>query len=92
MATFTIEYKEQAMADLIRLRKDEPKSFDKAKRLIEELKEHPKTGTGKPELLKGMSTATWSRHITKKHRLIYEIHDTEVLVLVLTAYGHYGDK
>jgi mRNA-degrading endonuclease RelE of RelBE toxin-antitoxin system len=25
-------------------------------------------------------------------RLVYEIHDTEVIVLVLTAYGHYDDK
>ena len=23
---------------------------------------------------------------------VYEIQDTEVIVLVLTAYGHYGDK
>jgi toxin YoeB len=80
------------MADLLRLRKDEPKSFDKAKKLIEELKEHPKTGTGKPELLKGDHSGAWSRRITKKHRLVYEIHDNEVLVLVLTAYGHYDDK
>ena len=28
----------------------------------------------------------------KKHRLVYEIHDTEVVVLVLIAYGHYNDK
>lgn len=28
----------------------------------------------------------------KKHRLIYEIHDTEVVVLVLSTYGHYDDK
>ena len=29
---------------------------------------------------------------TKKHRLVYQIRDMEVLVLVLTAYGHYDDK
>ena len=33
----------------------------------------------------------WSRRITKKHRLVYEIHDMEVVILVLTAYGHYDD-
>ena len=32
------------------------------------------------------------RRITQKHRLIYEIIDKEVVVLVLTAYGHYNDK
>lgn len=30
--------------------------------------------------------------ITKKHRLVYEIFDTEVHVDVLSAYGHYDDK
>ena len=34
----------------------------------------------------------WSRRITKKHRLIYEIIDTVVHVDVLSAYGHYDDK
>ena len=29
---------------------------------------------------------------TQKHRLVYRIFDTEVLVLVLSAYGHYDDK
>ena len=28
----------------------------------------------------------------KKHRLIYEIFDTEVHVDVISAYGHYEDK
>ncbi|MCR4994157.1 MAG: Txe/YoeB family addiction module toxin, partial [Bacteroidales bacterium] len=57
-----------------------------------ELKVHPKTGTGKPEALKGDRNGQWSREITKKHRLIYEIHETEVVVIVLTAYGHYNNK
>ena len=32
-------------------------------------------------------------HMQKlKHRLVYRIFDDTVLVLVLRAYGHYGDK
>ncbi|MBR1922786.1 MAG: Txe/YoeB family addiction module toxin, partial [Paludibacteraceae bacterium] len=53
---------------------------------------HPQTGTGHPEQLKGDKAGLWSRRINKKHRLIYEIHETEVIVLILTAYGHYEDK
>lgn len=30
--------------------------------------------------------------ITKKHRLVYRILETEVHVDVLSAYGHYDDK
>ena len=77
---------------LVLLAKNEPKAFAKVQALIAELREHPRTGTGKPEPLSGDRAGQWSRRITKKHRLIYEIHDTEVVVLVLTAYGHYADK
>ena len=89
---YKIDIKEQAEYDLLRLAKEEPKAFLKAQSLIEELREHPKTGTGHPEPLRGDRARQWSRHISKKHRLIYEIRETEVVVLVLTAYGHYDDK
>lgn len=89
---YKIEIKEQAELDLLRLAKFEPKAFAKAQRFLEEMKVHPKTGTGHPEPLRGDRAGQWSRQITKKHRMVYEIHETEVIVLVLTAYGHYDDK
>ena len=89
---YRIIFTPQAKEDLLRLQKSEPKAFRKAERFIEELRVHPTTGTGHPEPLKGNRSGQWSREITKNHRLIYEIHDSEVLVLVLTAYGHYNDK
>ena len=89
---YVIDYTDEAIADLIRLRDSEPKAYAKAQTLIDELKVHPKTGTGKPEQLKGDRAGQWSRRITKKHRLIYTIQDMEVIVLVLNAYGHYDDK
>ncbi len=89
---YKIEIKEQAEQDLVRLAKSEPKAFLKALRFIEELKDHPKTGTGHPEPLKGKPTGRWSREITKKHRLVYRILDTEIIVIVIAAYGHYDDK
>ena len=81
-----------AMVHLQRLAKSEPKAFAKAGRFLKELEEHPKTGTGHPEPLKGKPENRWSREITKKHRMVYRIFDTEVLVEVLAAYGHYDDK
>lgn len=44
----------EAAADLQRLAKSEPKAFAKAGRFLSELEEHPKTGTGHPEPLKGV--------------------------------------
>ena len=92
MSKYFVDIKDSAQADLKRLLHDEPKAYQKALILISELYDHPRTGTGHPEQLSGDRAGQWSRHITKKHRLVYEIHDTEVIVLVLTAYGHYGDK
>ena len=89
---YTIRYQKQAVEDAKKLQTEEPKSFQKLLKLENELKEHPRTGTGHPEPLSGDCSGQWSRRISKKHRLVYEIHDTEVLVLVLTAYGHYYDK
>lgn len=91
MKKYIVEIKEQAEKDLIRLLKNEPNAYKKALKLIGELYEHPMTGTGKPERLRGNRAGQWSRRITSKHRLIYEIHDMQVTVIVLTAYGHYDD-
>jgi len=55
--------------------------------LLEELAEHPFTGTGKPELLKHKLSGMWSRRINKEHRLIYEIEQN--IVFILSAKGHY---
>lgn len=89
---YKIRYQRQAIEDAKRLRQEEPKAFEKLLKLEAELKEHPRTGTGKPEPLSGNRAGEWSGRITRKHRLVYEIHDTEIVVLVLTAYGHYDDK
>jgi toxin YoeB len=89
---YDITYTQDALTDLKRLQKNEPKVYQKARRFIEELREHPKSGTGHPEPLKGKPEGRGSRELTKKHRLVYRIFDEEVLVLVLSSYGHYDDK
>jgi len=89
---YSITYAPEAKEGLAKLKANEPQSFNKAVKLLNEIAEHPKTGTGHPEQLKGQPNNRWSRQITKKHRLVYRIFETEVHVDVLTAYGHYGDK
>ncbi|MBQ7634990.1 MAG: Txe/YoeB family addiction module toxin [Bacteroidaceae bacterium] len=90
--TYEVVYQRQALFDADKLKRSEPSAYKKFKRLIEELKQHPRTGTGHPEPLSGDRAGQWIRRITQRHRLVYEIHETEVIVLVLTAYGHYDDK
>lgn len=90
--TYKVIVMPEAAQDFQRLAKSEPKAFAKANRFLLELEEHPKTGLGHPEPLKGKPENRWSREITKKHRLVYRIFETEVYVEVLAAYGHYDDK
>lgn len=89
---YSITYSPAAKEDLAKLKKSEPSAFKKAVKLLNELVEHPKTGTGHPEPLKGAPSNRWSRAITKKHRLVYRIFETEINVEVLSSYGHYDDK
>ncbi len=89
---YTLNFTKQAVIDLKELQKDEPQAFQKAKKLIEELRLHPTTGTGKPKRLSGNRNQQWSRRITSKHRLVYTIEDNILTVLILTASGHYNDK
>ena len=60
--------------------------------LFEELREHPTTGTGKVEQLKGDLEGYWSRRINKSSRLIYKIEEKIITVFVISLKGHYGDK
>ncbi len=89
---YTVILTEEASDDLKRLQRNEPSAYKKALKLIAELGEHPKMGTGHPEPLKGLPEGRWSRQITKKHRLVYRIDNGKVLVIVLASYGHYDDK
>lgn len=65
------------------------KLLEKIEALFLELKEHPETGTGKPERLKHKFSGYWSRRINKEHRLMYSIEDQTVTVTVVSAFGHY---
>lgn len=89
---YKITFSPEAEIDLKKLKRSEPLSFKKVVKLLNELVEHPQTGTGHPEPLKGKPENRWSHQITKKHRLVYRIFENEVLVDVLSAYGHYDDK
>ena len=92
--TYVVLLSEAAKAELVVIKKSGDKStLKKIANLLVELQEHPRTGTGQVERLKHyVFEETWSRRINKKYRMIYEIHDTEVYVAVISLRSHYGDK
>ena len=86
---YDIVFSEDAKKDLKILNRRAPLAIPKLKQLLEELREHPRTGTGQVEVLKGYDGNVYSRRITKEHRLVYRIHEDVVEVLVLSVFGHY---
>lgn len=67
-------------------------SMKKVDALLDELREYPYIGTGKPEELKGNLAGLWSRRINAKDRLVYKVEEDIVTVTVVQARGHYSDK
>ena len=86
---YKIIFSSDAQKDLKKLQKKVPQALPKLAKLLDELREHPRTGTGQVEPLKGYDGSVYSRRITQEHRLVYKIYDNVVEVLVLSAFGHY---
>lgn len=91
--SYVLEFTRIALSDLEKHKKSGDRvALKKINQLLNELMEHPRTGTGKPERLKHELEGLYSRRINKKHRLVYKIEDEVITVIVLSAYAHYGDK
>lgn len=90
---YTISLTKTAIKDIAKHKKEGNKAtLKKIEKLLNELMDHPTSGTGKPELLKHEFSGLYSRRINHKHRLIYSIKQQEITVYVLSAWSHYGDK
>lgn len=96
MSLYKIEFTQTAIKTISKYKKSNPVQYKKLVKLLNELMENPRTGTGHPEPLKSGDSITYlitySRRISKNDRLIYDIYEEKVAVLVLTVEGHYGDK
>ena len=89
---YSVTFSDEALASIAKFKRSNPASFKKITKFIEELHEHPRTGTGHPEPLRGYGGNVYSREVNKKDRLVYEIYEEVVNVFVISAEGHYSDK
>ena len=90
---YRVKLTDEAEKQMIQWRKSgQKKDIAKIISLLQELEEHPTTGRGQIEQLKGNYFGYWSRRINKQYRLIYSIHEDIVTVEVVSLRSHYGDK
>ncbi len=90
--SYRIQFSIEAQKVIKKWKKSNPTSFKKLYKLLPELEAHPKTGTGHPEPLKGGNGIIYSRRLSGQDRIIYDIYDDVVTVLVISVEGHYDDK
>lgn len=81
-----------ALASIRKIKKSSPAIFKKIQALLDDIMDHPRTGIGHPEPLVGGGDTRYSRHIRAFQRILYEIDDERVTVLVVEVEGHYNDK
>jgi len=87
---YHLDFTDKAKEDITNHQKTGNKAvLKKLFTLLEELEQHPFSGTGKPEPLKYELSGMWSRRINKEHRLVYEAK--EDVVYILSAKGHYEE-
>lgn len=89
---YTIKFDHKVDRVIAKWKKSNPNLFKKLRKVLEDIMLHPRTGIGHPEPLVGGGDITWSRHITAHDRIIYQIHDDEIYVVVVDVEGHYNDK
>lgn len=89
---YAIEFYPEALDVIAKWKKSNAKLYKKYAKLLEELISHPKSGIGHPETLKNGYGIRWSRHVSAHDRIIYDIFDDRITVIVVKVEGHYNDK
>lgn len=62
---------------------------DKAKALIEVIKENPYRTPPPYEKLQGNLQGAYSRRINLKHRLVYEVFEEKMAIKIISLWTHY---
>lgn len=84
---YNIKYSKEALKDIQRLKA--VKLDQKAKHLVDIIKEDPFTYPPEWEALQGDLKGYYSRRINIKHRLVYQVDQDRKVVRILRMWSHY---
>ena len=76
-----IVFEASAFEDFNDWAKLDKKIYRKIVELIKDIDRSPFSGLGKPEPLKHELSGYWSRRINDRHRLVYKVTDTEIIII-----------
>lgn len=89
---YTIEFSSEAQKAVKKYKKSNPYAYKKLYNLLPELENHPRTGSGHPEPMRFGNDQRYSRRLSAKDRVVYDIYDDTIEVLIIQVDGHYSDK
>jgi toxin YoeB len=89
---YTVKFDDSVVKVITKWKKSNPILFKKFEKIIKAIAIEPRQGIGHPEPMVGGGNITYSRRISAHDRIIYNIHDEEVYVVVVELEGHYNDK
>lgn len=89
---YTVDFEPKVIKVMAKWKKSNPNLFKKLDKILYAIQEDPRYGIGHPEPMVGGGDITYPRHITAHDRIIYDVYDNEVHVLVIELEGHYNDK
>ena len=75
-------FEKTALEHLVYWAKTDLKILKKIIQLAENTAQTPFEGIGKPEPLKGNFSGYWSRRIDSEHRLVYEVTDEAIIIIL----------
>lgn len=76
-----IAFTESANEDYQWWKANDPKKAERIHSLLEDVKNRPFQGIGKPEPLKFDLQGYWSRRIDKANRLVYSVQGKKIMVI-----------
>jgi toxin YoeB len=76
-------FAEQAWHDYLYWQSTDPKTLRRVNELLKDTSRNPFSGIGKPEPLRHAVAGYWSRRITQEHRLVYKVHNGDLLIAQL---------
>jgi len=82
-----LDFEPRARKEIEHWRRVDKNTTNKILGLLNEIRETPYYGTGKPEPLKHELFGCWSRRIDREHRLVYRVE--EDVIVILSCRFHY---
>ena len=82
-------FTELSWEDYLYWQKIDKSKIKRINELLKDISRSPYEGIGKPEPLKHHLIGRWSRRINQEHRLVYEVIETDNVILIHSLKGHY---